>query len=153
MEKLLGGSPRSFIPEGWQDDHGGQLELWSRDMKQCVRKVAPVFNRALIFNTDVDAFHGHPEATTCPDGVTRKSLALYNFSVEPQPFLVRSTEYRARPGDGLKAVAIYLDKTALRGYDRVKRIFGIDDRFASRSSAFSPDCVANRSRTGVKPFR
>ncbi len=121
-----------YLNEGWDDAYGGHLELWSRDMARCVRKVAPMFNRALIFNTDGDAYHGHPEPMTCPEGVTRKSLALYYFTAEGQPFAVRSTEYRPRPGDGLRGVAIYLDKMVLRGYDRTKRLLGLDDRFASR---------------------
>ncbi len=121
-----------YMNEGWQDEYGGHLELWSRDMKRCVRRILPIFNRAVIFNTDGDAFHGHPEPMACPAHVTRKSLALYYFTAETRPFLVRSTEYRARPGDGLGRVAIYLDKMALRGYDRAKRVLGLDDRFASR---------------------
>ena len=121
-----------YLNRDWKDEYGGHLELWSRDMARCVRKVAPVFNRVLIFSTDADAFHGHPEPMTCPEDVTRKSLALYYFTEEAEAFRVRSTEYRARPGDGARAVAIYLDKMALRGYDRVKRAFGLDDAFASR---------------------
>jgi 2OG-Fe(II) oxygenase superfamily len=121
-----------YLNESWEEAYGGHLELWSRDMTRCVRRVAPVGNRAVIFNTDADAFHGHPEPMTCPAGVTRKSLALYYFTAETERFLVRSTEYRARPGDGLKGVAIYLDKMVLRGYDRTKRLLGLDDRFVSR---------------------
>jgi hypothetical protein len=101
-------------------------------MKRCVRKILPTFNRAVVFDTNADAFHGHPEPMTCPAHVTRKSLALYYFTAEAWPFPVRSTEYRARPGDGLRGAAIYLDKIALRGYDRAKRVFGLDDRWASR---------------------
>ena len=121
-----------YLNEGWQDDYGGHLELWSRDMKRCARKILPAFNRAVVFDTDADTFHGHPEPMTCPAHVTRKSLALYYFTAEARPFPVHSTEYRARPGDGLRGVAIYLDKIALRGYDRAKRVLGLDDRWASR---------------------
>ena len=59
-------------------------------MKRCVEKVSPVANRVLIFTTDVDSFHGHPEPMRCPQGVTRRSLALYYFTVEEDP-VVRST--------------------------------------------------------------
>jgi 2OG-Fe(II) oxygenase superfamily len=121
-----------YLNQDWKDEYGGHLELWSRDMSRCVRKVAPVFNRVLIFSTVADAFHGHPEPMKCPEDVTRKSLALYYFTEEAGAFRVRSTEYRARPGDGARAVAIYLDKMALRGYDRAKRVLGLDDTFASR---------------------
>ncbi len=77
-------------------------------MKQCAEKVSPISNRVLIFTTDPTSFHGHPEPMECPEGVARKSLALYYFSPEVDP-MVRSTEYRARPGDG---VALRVD---LRG--------------------------------------
>ena len=121
-----------YLNDAWADEYGGHLELWSRDVSRCVRRIAPVFDRAVVFSTDADAFHGHPEPMTCPEGVTRKSLALYYFTEEPERFRVRSTEYRARPGDGVRAVAIYLDKMVLRGYDRAKRTLGLDDAFASR---------------------
>ena len=45
---------------------------------------------------------------------------------------MRSTEYRARPGDGLHSAAIYADKMVLRVYDRVKRSLGLSDDAASR---------------------
>ncbi len=59
-------------------------------------------------------------------------MALYYFTQESGPLMVRSTEYRARPDDGLKGVAIFLDKWVLRAYDATKRRLGIDDRFASK---------------------
>jgi hypothetical protein len=119
-----------YLNPAWDDAYGGHLELWDRDMRHCVRKVAPLFNRCVIFNTDADSYHGHPDPLQCPEGVTRKSIALYYFTDEVRPW-VRSTDYRPRPGDGLKGLWIYLDKMTLRQYDRVKRTFGLSDRFAS----------------------
>ncbi len=121
-----------YLNEGWQDGWAGHLELWSRDVRRCVQRIAPIHNRAVVFSTDVESFHGHPETITCPEDVTRKSIALYYFTDEPEPFVVRSTEYRARPGDGPRAALIYLDQIALRIYDRAKRTFGLDDRLSSR---------------------
>jgi len=125
-----------YLNEGWHDEWGGALELWNRDMTRCVERIAPVFNRVAIFNTDQDSFHGLPDPIRCPADVTRKSLALYYFTDEQQPFLVRSTEYRARPGDGLKGIAIWADKQVLRGYDKIKRRFNLDDKFASKVLGF-----------------
>lgn len=34
----------------------------------------------MIFNTDSDSFHGHPDPLMTPDNVTRKSLALYYYT-------------------------------------------------------------------------
>jgi hypothetical protein len=119
-----------YLNAEWLEEYGGELELWDMDKKQCEERIAPIGNRVVIFNTDADAFHGHPEPLRCPDGMSRQSLALYYFTLEEDP-LVRSTEYRSRPGDGLHAVPIYLDKQALRTYDRVKRWFGLSDDAAS----------------------
>jgi hypothetical protein len=119
-----------YLNEDWRPEYGGDLELWSTDMSRCVRKVSPVANRVVIFTTDATSFHGHPEPMPCPEGVTRRSLALYYFSEEDDP-MVRSTEYRSRPGDGAHAILIFADKHMLRGYDWMKRHLGISDQLAS----------------------
>jgi hypothetical protein len=69
-----------YLNREWKDEYNGHLELWDRDMKRCVRKVLPVCNRAVVFNTTDWAFHGHPEPLRCPPGWTRKSVALYYYS-------------------------------------------------------------------------
>jgi len=120
-----------YLNEDWKPEYGGDLELWDADMKSCVERVSPVANRVLIFTTDSTSFHGHPDPLRCPEGVARRSLALYYFSIESDP-LVRSTDYRARPGDGLHAVMIYADKQLLRVYDWSKRRLGLTDEMASR---------------------
>lgn len=120
-----------YCNQDWRAEYGGELELWSRDMKRCERRVAPLRNRVLIFNTDMDSFHGHPEPLTTPVGVARQSLALYYFTEEESP-VVRSTEYKARPGDGAKRALIYADKQALRGFDWAKRRFNLSNDTASR---------------------
>ena len=120
-----------YLNSDWKSEYGGDLELWSPDMERCVERVQPVINRVLIFTTDPTSYHGHPEAMRCPEGIARRSLALYYFSVEDDP-LVRSTEYRSRPGDGLRSVPIYADKQMLRLYDWSKRRLGVSDQAASK---------------------
>ncbi len=120
-----------YLNKDWQDSYGGHLEMWDRQMQRCVQKIAPLFNRAVIFNTE-DSFHGHPEPMSCPPEVTRKSLALYYFTAESVPPVARSTQYRARPGDGIQALWIYLDTMVLRCYTAMKWRFGLSDRVASR---------------------
>lgn len=122
-----------YLNEDWHDSYGGHLELWDRKMKGCVQKILPVLNRCVIFNTDMDTFHGHPDPLTCPEGRTRKSLALYYYTVENREPERHSTEYRARPQDGpMRAALIYADKKALRIYDFLKRRLNLDDRLVSR---------------------
>ncbi len=121
-----------YLNEGWEEAYKGHLELWSRDMKQCVRKISPVFNRCVVFNTDEDSYHGLPDPIQCPEGMTRKSIALYYFTEEKAPVRKRSTNYRARPGDGLKSVMIYLDKQLVNLYSNIKSRLGLSDDFVSR---------------------
>lgn len=121
-----------YLNAGWQPEWGGDLELWERDMSACSRKVAPLFNRCVVFNTDEDSYHGLPDPIMCPEDVTRKSIALYYFTVEKDEPRLRTTNYRARPKDGIKSAAIWLDKQAISAYTRIKRTFGLNDDFMSK---------------------
>lgn len=70
-----------YLNKDWQDDWGGHLEFWNEDKTECVQKISPIFNRCVIFNTNGKPWHGHPHPLNTPDGVTRKSLALYYYNV------------------------------------------------------------------------
>lgn len=129
-----------YLNPEWRPEWGGELQLWSKDMQRCVTKIEPLGNRILLFTTDELSFHGHPEALRFPDGLARQSLALYYFTQE-EIHHPRSTDYRARPGDGLKGVLIYLDKEALRLYDVFKRRLRLSDGAVSRTLG-----VLSRSR-------
>lgn len=121
-----------YLNDGWLPEYKGDLELWSRDMKECVEKISPVFNRCVIFNTDEDSFHGLPDPINCPEDMTRKSIALYYFTEEENIPKKRATNYRARPGDGAKSILIYLDKQAVNIYSGIKSTLGINDDFVSK---------------------
>jgi Rps23 Pro-64 3,4-dihydroxylase Tpa1-like proline 4-hydroxylase len=71
-----------YLNRDWPPAWGGELELWSTDAGHCVRRIAPIFNRAVIFNTRSDTFHGHPAPLACPEGEYRRSLALYYYSAD-----------------------------------------------------------------------
>ena len=69
-----------YLNRNWREEYGGHLELWNRDMSRCEAKIAPLFNRLVVFGTTDFTWHGHPDPLRCPEGTTRKSLALYYFS-------------------------------------------------------------------------
>jgi hypothetical protein len=81
-----------YLNEDWRDEYGGHLELWSRDMSQCVRRIRPSLGRCVIFSTDATSFHGHPDQLSCPDGITRKSVALYYYSNGREDSLTAATK-------------------------------------------------------------
>jgi len=69
-----------YLNKDWQENYGGSLELWDRKMKHCVKKITPMFNRVVIFNTNDFSYHGNPEKIKHPEMISRKSIALYYYT-------------------------------------------------------------------------
>lgn len=69
-----------YLNEDWQDDYGGHLQLWDRELTACKKTILPIMGRMVLFNTASDTWHGHPEPLTCPQGRARQSLALYYYT-------------------------------------------------------------------------
>lgn len=103
-----------YLNEDWQDEWGGKLELWSTDMKERRQTVEPHIGRCVVFSTNLDSYHGHPDPLATPEGVSRKSIATYYYTsaadLNDQPD--RTTNFRRRPGSGDKSDT----KTKLRHF-------------------------------------
>lgn len=69
-----------YLNKDWKEEYGGHFELWDKEMQHCVKKVLPVFNRMAMFSTTDYSWHGHPDPLNCPEGWSRKSLALYYYT-------------------------------------------------------------------------
>lgn len=69
-----------YLNRDWQDDWGGHLELWARNVSRCEKRIAPIAGRCVIFSTTRDSFHGHPHPLACPPEQSRKSIALYYYT-------------------------------------------------------------------------
>ena len=68
-----------YLNKDWDERWGGNLELWDREKTHCVSKVAPLFNRAVLFETSRFSYHGHPHPLQCPEDRRRNSLAVYYY--------------------------------------------------------------------------
>jgi len=93
-----------YLNRDWEDDYEGHLELWNRDASRCVKRLRPTAGRCVVFNTNADSYHGHPRPLACPAGRTRKSIAIYYYTlgrddanVEPTP----RTDWQVLPDVGL----------------------------------------------------
>ena len=81
------------------------LSFGTKKWKKKVKDLSPNLNNALIFRTDKNSNHGFPDSITCPEDVTRKSLAIYYY-VEEKSFLpikikmrkYYTTQWKKRPG-------------------------------------------------------
>jgi Rps23 Pro-64 3,4-dihydroxylase Tpa1-like proline 4-hydroxylase len=74
-----------YMTPEWHESWNGGLEFWSHNdetnlPKECVTKVYNKFNRAVLFDTTQNSWHGLPDEIQCPDDVYRKSLAIYYVS-------------------------------------------------------------------------
>ncbi len=96
-----------YLNKDWDESYGGHFEMWDTKMEHCVKKVLPLFNRLVIFSTTYNSYHGHPDPLSCPEGNSRKSLALYYYSNgrpehELHPELVEHTTlFQNRPSENI----------------------------------------------------
>lgn len=94
-----------YLNDEWKEEYGGHLELWSRDRSSCVKRVMPLVNRVVIFNTTGFSYHGHPDPLQCPPDRTRKSVAIYYYTNgRPADEMggVKPTLFMLRPGERAK---------------------------------------------------
>lgn len=97
-----------YLNRDWKDEYGGAFELWDKKMKSCEVKVMPYFNRCVVFSTTSTSYHGHPEPLACPEGETRKSIALYYYSKDRptnEAGATHNTLFQARPGEDFAGAA------------------------------------------------
>lgn len=94
-----------YLNDDWSPDYGGQLELWNKEMTRCEHRVEPLLGRAVVFNTALDSFHGHPDPLTCPPGRARRSIATYYYTAPVDGIAAmtrRTTVFRQRAGSADK---------------------------------------------------
>ena len=75
-----------YLNSNWDQNWGGLIELWDKNMNTAKKKIIPETNNAVIFRTDFDSNHGFPDPISCPEDVSRKSLALYYYTEEKTIF-------------------------------------------------------------------
>jgi Rps23 Pro-64 3,4-dihydroxylase Tpa1-like proline 4-hydroxylase len=86
-----------YLTPDWNPAWGGNLEFWSHDSsnnspKQLEKTIDCKFNRAVIFDTTQNSWHGFAQEITCPQNIYRKSIAMY-YLVDPSPDTI--DRYRA----------------------------------------------------------
>ena len=78
-----------YLEEDWNTEWGGNLEFWSHNKEKnkpdkIFVTIDNTFNRAVLFDTTQNSWHGFPEPLTCPEGKYRKSLAVYYLTDPPE---------------------------------------------------------------------
>jgi Rps23 Pro-64 3,4-dihydroxylase Tpa1-like proline 4-hydroxylase len=68
-----------YLGTGISEENGGHLGLWKKSDDGLVlqKEIAPMFNRAVLFDTTQNSWHGMSRPFEAPMGVYRKSIAVY----------------------------------------------------------------------------
>ncbi len=69
-----------YVTPDWDTSWGGGLGLWTEKDGQpheLIHNVECLFNRAVLFDTRKNSWHGLPTPLSCPTDVRRTSLAVY----------------------------------------------------------------------------
>lgn len=77
-----------YLSRNWEEQYGGHLELWEGDnaknndakLTKCRVRVAPIFNRMVIFTNNDVSWHGNPDPVVCPSGAWRIFVTLSYLS-------------------------------------------------------------------------
>tara|TARA_X000000950_G_scaffold266002_1_gene340966 strand:+ start:6561 stop:7367 length:807 start_codon:yes stop_codon:yes gene_type:complete len=71
-----------YLTPNWKKTYGGQLGFFSHNKhlnqpEKLIKKIYPKFNRAVIFDTTQNSWHGLVDKVNTKNGICRKSLAVY----------------------------------------------------------------------------
>jgi hypothetical protein len=70
-----------YLNSNWKGHWGGDLSLWdnksSKKPGELIKSIMPKFNRAILFDTTQNSWHGLSESLKCPKNQYRKSFAVY----------------------------------------------------------------------------
>lgn len=95
-----------YLTENWNPEWNGSLGLWSHDEtlnlpKELVKKIDCIFNRAVIFDTTMNSWHGLPDPVNCPEHISRNSLATY-YLCEPMKNVDKRSKVLYAPSEEQK---------------------------------------------------
>jgi Rps23 Pro-64 3,4-dihydroxylase Tpa1-like proline 4-hydroxylase len=118
-----------YLNPNWEAKWGGGLGFWTHNHEQnqpdrLIKTVLPMFNRAVIFDTTQNSWHGLPDPIICPEDQYRKSLAVYYLS-EPSSTATDRKKALFAPSASQKGDLKVLELIKKRSQlDTAKEVFG-----------------------------
>jgi Rps23 Pro-64 3,4-dihydroxylase Tpa1-like proline 4-hydroxylase len=74
-----------YLNPGWQPSWGGEFGMYDDMGETCIKRVPPLFNRLVVFDSHDKSFHGLPDPINFPEDRPRRSIILYYYTKEPRP--------------------------------------------------------------------
>jgi len=73
-----------YLNPEWEESWGGYFGIYNNDGTKLIKKIAPKFNRLVVFDSHDYSFHGLPDQLKFPEGKNRKSIILYYYTKSPR---------------------------------------------------------------------
>ncbi len=74
-----------YLNPNWKEGWGGEFGLYDKKGENLVKKIPPINNRLMVFDTNDYSFHGLPEPLNFPDDEVRRSIILYYYTKDSRP--------------------------------------------------------------------
>ena len=81
-----------YLNPGWEESWGGEFGIYNSNGTQLIKKIEPLFNRLVVFDSHDYSYHGLPDPVEFPDGTKRKSIILYYYTKDSRPECQTLTE-------------------------------------------------------------
>jgi len=115
-----------FLNPEWKEEWGGYLELWDIRSKKAGRSIAPLFNRAVVFECSEISYHGYSRINV-PTGITRRSYYQYYFTTPARDIRYHDTIFRPMPGTSLsKRIAVPVKESLKNGIKKALLALGLE---------------------------
>lgn len=103
-----------YLSKDWKPEWGGDLGFWSHNQENnepmtLIKETQIKFNRAILFDTTCDSWHGITKPVVCPQGRSRNSIAVY-YLAEP----IENTPSRSR--------ALYAATNEQKGNEEIQKL-------------------------------
>lgn len=69
-----------YLNDGWQKEWNGDIQLWDKKNKECIKNYFPGWGNCIIWEYDEFGFHGHPNPIDCPDDEYRDGFRLFYYT-------------------------------------------------------------------------
>ena len=112
-----------YLEESYKASYGGHLGIWEHNHEENLpgllkKEVFPKFNRAIIFDTSQNSWHGLSRKIELPRNVYRKSIAIY-YLCKPKKVHLNNKRALFAPRDNQKKSQDVLDLIKLRASDKM----------------------------------
>jgi hypothetical protein len=73
-----------YLNPDWKSEYNGQLCLCDKDTNMCAKKIDPILNRCVIFNTTSSSIHGEPQPLNMPNNGASQYIVVYYYTENTQ---------------------------------------------------------------------